>query len=1381
MKNRTGDVNPPPVTVVVMGPPGVGKSTLIKALVKRFTKHTLTDVKGPITVVSGKNRRITFYECGNDLNSMLDLAKIADLALLMIDASYGFEMETFEFVSMLQTHGFPKVMGVLTHMDGYRSHKTLANVKKTIKHRFWTEIFNGAKLFYMSGLMNGTFLKREVHNLSLYLSRMKLRPLVWRNAHPFVLVDRMEDVTPPAAVEANPACDRSVALYGFVKGTHLKPGQAVCVPGAGDFRMTSVVPLEDPVPLPEQDPEKRKKRRTLNTKETMLYAPMSNVGGVLYDADAVYINLPNVHFSKPETLMYHADDAGDGEDGTTADAAARRAGGVSLRADSSRAHEGVTMVQELQGTAEGLDSKLHAASLSLFKGSAPMTDAQAAAAGIGKDAPGAARAGVQGGADSDDEAWAAAGTAWGSDVSDSDDDGQGQQEQPSASGSSDSGSDSDSGSGDMASKRRPRRPPVPPKDPAALAAAVAADSSSGDEESAGGTASDAEGDTADDSASGSDSSDAASDSSDADSDVDLDGGEAPGGASSLAGDVAAALAAADAAGAEEDASSHDDSDSSSSSSSDSSDSSDSEDEGGAVQTVEASAQERSGSGGGALAAAAAARTDLWQQASTAWAARKQQRLNMTELVYGIASLGLGEHTAPSVGAGKAKGKGGTTLVGGAADGDSDDELFRLKARAPTVADGGAVGVPVPPAGGSAASRGGGSSAPVSAASAFSAFVMYGGLGQTSKHDSGGAGAAGGTGMLQWGSEYQRINAVDSSVARPWRGGLRDWGDEDVRESIRNRFVTGNWGEGGAAGGGDAEEEVYGDFEDLEAGSGSGSGSDASDGEAGDDEVARLMGVKAQKKAAFNSAYDSGKFRKKGSRGAGDDAGSDLDEDDEDASGSDAEKSGSGSESEEESDVDGPEGSKARAEREEEQRLRNEGEFEAEGDESRLALTGFKPGYYVRIQLDRVPPEFVTNFRTTRPCLVGGLLPQEEGMAMTRVRVKRHRWHPRILKSADALVISLGWRRFQTLPTYFLQDHNERMRYLKYTPEFLHCQAAMWAPVTPPNTGFMAFQNISDSAAQFRVAALGVTLEMDAHFKIVKKLKLVGTPMKIHKNTALIRGMFNSDLEVAKFEGAAIRTVSGLRGEIKRAVKEGPEGTYRASFEDKLLMSDIVFVRTWAPVEPIKFYNPVYSLLAPPPARRAAVKDGDTAMEGPAAAGAGADAGAPVDEDAGGRAGAGAGYDAGLVLLRPIRAVRKEKAVPVPIKADSQYKPIERVERKFNPLFVPPKLQAALPYASKPKQQSKRSGGSNYLTKRAVVMDAAQKKRHTLVQQIQTVTKLKEAQEREAAAKRHAAHQIKLAKTEALFADAKRSERKRRYKAEGIQQAVRASKSARKQE
>ena len=60
---------------------------------------------------------------------------------------------------------------------------------------------------------------------------------------------------------------------------------------------------------------------------------------------------------------------------------------------------------------------------------------------------------------------------------------------------------------------------------------------------------------------------------------------------------------------------------------------------------------------------------------------------------------------------------------------------------------------------------------------------------------------------------------------------------------------------------------------------------------------------------------------------------------------------------------------------------------------------------------------------------------------------------------------------------------------------------------------------------------------------------------------IFQGMFNSSLEVAKFESAQIRTVSGVRGILKKALSE-PEGAFRASFEDKILLSDIVFIKTW---------------------------------------------------------------------------------------------------------------------------------------------------------------------------------------------------------------------------
>ena len=149
--------------------------------------------------------------------------------LLLVDASFGFEMETFEFLNILQAHGFPKVMGVLTHLDMFKNQKALKKIKKALKQRFWTEVqqvgsaYNnivcycihavlllhpytqvlqfiartlppicpqGAKVFYLSGLIHGQYPKVEVHNLGRFISVMKFRPLEFRTTHPYMLVDR---------------------------------------------------------------------------------------------------------------------------------------------------------------------------------------------------------------------------------------------------------------------------------------------------------------------------------------------------------------------------------------------------------------------------------------------------------------------------------------------------------------------------------------------------------------------------------------------------------------------------------------------------------------------------------------------------------------------------------------------------------------------------------------------------------------------------------------------------------------------------------------------------------------------------------------------------------------------------------------------------------------------------------------------------------------------------------------------------------------------------------------------------------------------------------------------------------------------------------------
>lgn len=285
-------------------------------------------------------------------------------------------------------------------------------------------------------------------------------------------------------------------------------------------------------------------------------------------------------------------------------------------------------------------------------------------------------------------------------------------------------------------------------------------------------------------------------------------------------------------------------------------------------------------------------------------------------------------------------------------------------------------------------------------------------------------------------------------------------------------------------------------------------------------------------------------------------------------------------------------------------------------------------------------------------------------------------------------------------------------------------------MVPPNTGILAYQKSDRSTNGFRISMTGISLENQSSSDVVKKLKLVGTPVKIHKNTAFIKGMFNSQLEVAKFEGSKIKTVSGIRGIIKKSMGHNTEaGTYRATFEDQILMSDIVSCRLWVPITVKEFYNPVNTLLDN-------VDDSATPWTG----------------------------------MRTIAEIRKSKQVPIPVNKDSLYKPIVRVRREFSKIHVPKKLQESLPFASKPKQQATKNKES-YMAKRAVILEPEDRQKRAALQMLSTIKKDKVSIRVASQKKRKAEKEKVIARSHEKFADVHKEEKKRKYVAEGKDKAA----------
>ncbi|MCP9264816.1 Ribosome biogenesis protein bms1 [Dirofilaria immitis] len=827
-------VEPPPIIVAIVGPSKVGKSTLLRCLVKHYVRHALSEIRGPVTIVTGKIRRVTFVEVNNDLNSMIDIAKIADLVLLMIDASYGFEMETFEFLNICQVHGMPRIMGVLSHLDIIKKKEKLKHTKKLLKHRFWTEVY---QCFALQCLLSILILEFRID-----LSCLQ----VWRSSHPYVYCDRYEDITDPEVQNINerietasrkPLMNRTISLYGWVRGTFLKNHATVHIPGMGDLI------IKDLYLIRVHCHRRKKMKRSLNEKERVIYAPFSGLGSIVYDKDAIYIETGGSHSYKKAR------------------------------------HE---LVEILENIKESIDNKMLKTAMKV------VTNSQ----------------------------WAIAHSKSETEMNDND------------CNMKDEMENNDKESSDF---------------------------------------------------------------------EDLN----------VENDVF-------------------------------------EDENGTE---------------GKHWSQLCARTKLLYNE------KKSKRLNWAKIVYSDSDLFDRNEEEQN------------EVVGG---------LFKVLTRTKKAID-----------------------------------------------------------NLEDGFLYCKLLTVISQQFLK----QKDWNDVEVRASIADCFVTGNWNpDDDAAMQLKNEKHIYGEKINSNINDESGDTSSETDGDRvkhsdkieeeidsatattrNEEEAVKKRKIAKQKlKICFNAEYDETNKHYVQLKG----------------------------------------------ELEEQSKL-NKAVFEELDEATRQHLEGFRPGLYVRVEFENVPMEFVQYFDPTRPCIIGGLLTGEQSVGSVQIRIKKHRWYERLLKSRDPLIISCGWRRFQTV-----------------------------GPVTVQNTGFLAVQSLNRDMKGFRIAATGVVLNLDKSFEV---------------------GMFNTTLEVAKFEGGIVRTVSGIRGQIKKALHE-PAGAFRATFEDKILMSDIVFFV-------------LGSFL-------------------------------PCNQEWKG--------------MRTVGRLRFEMDSKSPMKMDSFYKPVERRPFDPAPLIIPKTLQKELPYRLKPK-------------------------------------------------------------------------------------------------
>ena len=872
------EVDEPPLIIMIQGGHTSGKTTLIKSLVKYYTNQNITSFKGSITVRNSKNQRLTFIECPNDISSLDDCSKIVDVAILLIDARVGFEMETFEFISLLKNHGFTQIVGVITHMDDFRQNKSLSKYKKQIKKRFIKDATDRSKLFYLFGIKNNLYIKLQLHTLARYLKVIKPNQPGFRINNPYIFCDRYDINFSKMQKKENDEEkneDVIVSLFGYVRGNHLNKNSLIYINGLGEFNIDFAEKIEDPCPI-EMVSKNGKVKRTLKKKDKNLYAPYSNINMLEYDRKSGYINIPEKLVTFTKGLK---------------------------ETDNLANDEGVQMVRKLQDMYGNIEQN------------------------------------------DDDE-----------------------------------------------------------KNQIELIEGINMDSKNQNQNK---------------------------NKSDKNNNNIIEENEE----------------------IEE------------------------QDSNNSNQNIneDNNSEEKKERTSNIIA--------------DKMLLEENENINIMQEIYGNIN---------------------------------DEEEDKEK-----------------------------------------------GLNGNELFDS-----------------YKTVDNTE------------DFDLDYLIQNCKQKFVTGG----------------YLDIENDD--------NDNMDENEENEKPKEVMNVTSELTPEQKKEEQDKKLKLF------------LD------------------------------------------------------DSSSYGI--FKLGTYIRIDLKKVKRKYANHFDPNHPIILSTLSHQEseKQMSFIKIRFNKHLWFPKILKTNDPVILSIGWRKFQTTMAYCVEDKNHRLRLIKYTPKFTNCIAICYGPQVPINVAVVAMQNdLGDTTDDnFRISGTGDVIEVNQSFDIVKKLKLIGDPEEIYKKTANIKNMFNSNLEVARYIGAKIQTVSGIRGIIKKQLNTKPEGRFRATFEDKILKSDVVFLKTWTPVELNKFYNPI-------------IEYGDKKQK----------------------------------MLRTMSQLRKDYGIKLEQKPDSEYKDIEREERVFPNLVISKNLEKNLPFKKKNKSINDNQEENYHLKKLGLpykkqiksYMTTNEKNIYSLMQRLQTLQNIKE--------------------------------------------------------
>ncbi|KAA3467145.1 pre-rRNA-processing protein TSR1-like protein [Gossypium australe] len=235
-----GSASPPRVILLFPLSASVNVSSLAEDILRLLSADVSRALSSTVASSEYKLRATVLHAPHGDLLSCMEMAKVADLIAFVASAT---EQSTCDYIdsfgsqclSVFRSLGLPSTVVFIRDLPTELKRRN--DAKKIVTSSLTSEFPEDCK-FYPADT------KDDLHKFMWLFKEQRLTTPHWRNQRPYLIAQKVDMVPDDSSPEK---C--TLLLTGYTRAHSLSVNQLVHVSGAGDFQLSRIDIMKDPIPL----------------------------------------------------------------------------------------------------------------------------------------------------------------------------------------------------------------------------------------------------------------------------------------------------------------------------------------------------------------------------------------------------------------------------------------------------------------------------------------------------------------------------------------------------------------------------------------------------------------------------------------------------------------------------------------------------------------------------------------------------------------------------------------------------------------------------------------------------------------------------------------------------------------------------------------------------------------------------------------------------------------------------------------------------------------------------------------------------------------------------------------------------------------------------